>query len=62
MTPFQALFYNYLSSNSAYIGCAIGILAGESEESARWVFSISAGTTMYIGIGVLVLFLKDFLV
>ena len=26
MTPFQALFYNFLSGQAVYLGCAIGIL------------------------------------
>ena len=40
MTPFQALFYNYMSGNAAYVGCAIGILFGENIRAARWIFSI----------------------
>ncbi len=58
MTPFQALFYNYLSGNSAYIGCAIGIYFGNNIHSARWIFSISAGTTLFLSLGVLVSLIK----
>jgi hypothetical protein len=25
MTPFQALFYNFMSGQAVYLGCAIGI-------------------------------------
>ena len=57
MTPFQALFYNYMSGNAAYIGCAVGITFGENIRAARWIFSISAATTMYLGLAVLVIFI-----
>lgn len=54
MTPFQALFYNFLSGNSAYIGCIVGIIFGSDIEAARWIFSISGATTLYLGLAVLV--------
>lgn len=54
MTPFQALFYNYLSANSVYLGCAIGIIFGSDLESARWIFAISGATSLYLGLAVLV--------
>jgi zinc transporter ZupT len=54
MTPFQALFYNYLSGNAAFVGCVIGIYYGDNIQSARWIFSISAGTTLFLSLGVLV--------
>lgn len=54
MTPFQALFYNWLSSNSVYVGCAIGIVFGNDLNSARWIFAISGATTLYLGLAVLV--------
>lgn len=54
MTPFQALFYNYLSANSVYIGCTIGIVFGNDLNSARWIFSISGATSLYLGLAVLV--------
>ena len=54
MTPFQAMFYNFLSANSMYIGCAIGILAGESPTEARWVYSISGATATYLALGAIV--------
>ena len=56
MSPFQALFYNYLSSNTAYVGCVIGIIVGNDIEAARWIFSISAATTLYLSLAVLVIF------
>ena len=54
MTPFQALFYNYMSGNAAYVGCIIGIIFGQDIHAARWIFSISGASTMYLGLGVLV--------
>lgn len=54
MTPFQALFFNYMSGNSAFIGCIIGITVGSSIDAARWIFAISGGTTLYLALGVLV--------
>ena len=54
MTPFQALFYNFMSAQAAYLGCAIGIIFGQNIHAARWIFSISSASTMYLGLGVLV--------
>jgi zinc transporter ZupT len=56
MTPFQSLFYNYISSLSCYIGFTIGCLFGQEIKIARWIFAISGGTTLYIGLAVLVSF------
>jgi zinc transporter ZupT len=55
MTPFQALFYNYMTANSAYLGCIIGILFGSDIEEARWIFAISGATSMYLSLAVLVI-------
>ena len=55
MTPFQAVFYNYISANTVYFGCILGIIFGGEIEGARWIFSISAATTMYISLGILVI-------
>lgn len=54
MTPFQALFYNFLSANSVYLGCCIGIIFGGNLNAARWIFSISGAATMYISLAILV--------
>jgi hypothetical protein len=54
LTPFQALFYNYLSANTVYIGCAIGIIFVEDMEAAQWIFSVSGATALYISLAVLV--------
>lgn len=56
MTPFQALFYNYVSANTAYIGCVMGIILGENIEAARWIFSVSSAATLFISLAVLVHF------
>ena len=54
MTPFQALFYNFMSAQAAYLGCIFGILGGSQIESARWIFAVSGATSVYLGLGVLV--------
>lgn len=54
MSPFQALFYNFCSGNSVYLGCILGIIFGGNIDAARWIFSISGAATMYIGLAVLV--------
>ncbi len=54
MTPFQALFFNYMSGNTAFIGCIIGLLFGSNIDSARWIFAISGGTSLYLALGVMV--------
>lgn len=56
MSPFQALFYNFCSGNSVYFGCIIGLVFGSNIEAARWIFSISGATTMFLGLAVLVSF------
>jgi hypothetical protein len=33
-----------------------GIIFGEDPKAARWIFSISAASTMYLGLAVLVIF------
>jgi zinc transporter ZupT len=53
MTPFQALFYNFMSAQTAYIGCALGIWLGSDIEAARYIFTISAATTMYLSLATL---------
>ena len=60
MTPFQSLFYNYLSSLSCYIGFIIGCFFGHEIKIARWIFAISGGTTLFIGLAVLVNFFKKY--
>lgn len=62
MSPFQALFYNYMSGNLAFIGAIIGIVFGNDMESARWIFSISGGTSLYLALAVMVIsiYLKGF--
>ena len=55
MSPFQALFYNYMSALTCYIGFTIGCLFGAEDSIAKWIFSISGGTTLYIGLAVLVI-------
>lgn len=54
MTPFQAVFYNYLSALTNYLGCAVGILISRNIESSRWIFAISGAATMYSSLAVLV--------
>lgn len=54
MTPFQALFYNFCSAQSCYIGFIIGVVFGQNLLAARWIFSISSATGMYLSLAVLV--------
>jgi hypothetical protein len=35
-----------------------GIIFGEDPNAARWIFSISAASTMYLGLAVLVVYLS----
>ena len=35
-----------------------GIIFGEDPNAARWIFSISAASTMYLGLAVLVVYLR----
>lgn len=59
MTPFQALFYNFMSAQSAYIGFIIGVVFGSNLVAARWIFSVSSATAMYISLAVLLPEIKE---
>ncbi|XP_075265096.1 metal cation symporter ZIP14-like isoform X3 [Convolutriloba macropyga] len=50
MTWKQALFYNFLSALSCFIGLAIGILLGELAEASGWIFGLAGGMFLYISL------------
>jgi len=50
MTWKQALFYNFLSALSCFLGMAIGILLGELAEASQWIFGLAGGMFLYISL------------
>ena len=46
----KALFYNFLSSLSCYLGLIIGILLGENTTANTWIFAVAGGMFLYISL------------
>ena len=54
MSARRALFYNFLSSLSCYIGLVIGIVLGENTSANAWVFAVAGGMFLYISLASMV--------
>lgn len=50
MSAKQAVFYNLISSILCFFGMVLGIFVGDNPTSTSWVFAVSAGTFLYIGL------------
>ena len=50
MTIKQAIFYNILSSVLAFIGMVVGLLLGTINNFSPWMFSVTAGTFLYVAL------------
>jgi zinc transporter ZupT len=50
MSKKKAIFYNFLSACSIYVGLVIGIILGENEETHTWVFAFAGGMFLYIAL------------
>jgi len=50
MTWKQALFYNFLSACSCFVGLVIGILLGELEDMSGYIFALAGGMFLYISL------------
>lgn len=50
MSVKKALFYNFLSALSCFAGLVVGILLGELEEAAPWIFAVAGGMFLYISL------------
>lgn len=46
----KAIFYNFLSACTCYIGVIIGILLGENTQSHEWIFAVAGGMFLYISL------------
>ncbi|XP_040578883.1 zinc transporter foi [Lepeophtheirus salmonis] len=46
----QAVFYNFISSVLAFIGMIAGILLGNLEAVAPWIFMVTAGIFLYVAL------------
>lgn len=65
----SAIYYNILSSVLSFIGLFVGILFGQSQDAAQWMFAAAAGMFIYIALvdmvsffsSILLLFRENFL-
>lgn len=46
----SAIYYNILSSVLSFIGLFVGILFGQSQSAAQWMFAAAAGMFIYIAL------------
>ncbi|KAL1124251.1 hypothetical protein AAG570_002021, partial [Ranatra chinensis] len=51
----RAICYNVLSSVISYLGMAIGIYLGHLNGASHWIYSVTAGSFLYIGLADLVI-------
>lgn len=50
MTVRQALFFNFLSASTCFLGMIFGILLGNLAQSASYIFALAAGMFFYISL------------
>ena len=51
MTVKQALFANFMTACSSFIGLVIGLLIGQKTEAgSQWVFAVMGGMFLYIAL------------
>ncbi|KAL0268296.1 UNVERIFIED_CONTAM: hypothetical protein PYX00_010292 [Menopon gallinae] len=50
MSAKQAVFYNLISSILCFFGMCLGIFVGDNPQATSWVFAVSAGMFLYIGL------------
>ncbi len=55
-THFRALFWNFLSATTAFIGFFVGAAVSTNENARQWIFSITIGMFIYIALVDLVSF------
>ena len=55
-----ALFLNFLSSLSAFLGLYVGLILGGIEGVKEWMLAIAAGIFLYLALADLVNFLKSY--
>lgn len=46
----KAIFYNFLSACTCYVGVVVGILLGENTHSHEWIFAVAGGMFLYISL------------
>ncbi|KAI0979777.1 hypothetical protein GJ496_010305 [Pomphorhynchus laevis] len=55
----QALFFNFTSSVTNYLGIIIGFMISASINMRSWIYGVAAGMFIYISLGVLLIELND---
>jgi zinc transporter ZupT len=50
MTVRQALFFNFMSASTCFIGMIFGIVLGDMAQSASYIFALAAGMFFYISL------------
>lgn len=51
----HALFFNFISACTAFVGFFVGVSLGENELARTWIFTVTAGTFCYIALVALVI-------
>lgn len=46
----RALLFNFFSACTAFVGFFVGVAISENDEARIWIFSITAGTFIYIAL------------
>lgn len=54
VTVKKAFLFNVVSSLFSLVGAVLGLLIGESEAYAEWVYAFTAGSFLYIAMATLV--------
>jgi zinc transporter ZupT len=56
---YRALFWNFLSATTAFIGFFIGVALSTDDKIRQWIFAVTVGMFLYIALVDLVCFEKQ---
>ncbi len=56
-THCRALFWNFISATSAFIGFFVGAAVSTNENARQWIFTVTIGMFLYIALVDLVSFI-----
>ena len=45
-----AMFFNFLSACSCYLGLVIGLIVGYKTSAVRWIYALAGGMFLYISL------------
>jgi zinc transporter ZupT len=47
---FRALFWNFISATTAFIGFFVGAAVSTNESTRQWIFTVTVGMFLYIAL------------